>query len=383
VWVEHRREVQGDDDVFRAHGHPRAEEAGSSVPQKVRPVVAATAFPPASRSTSRPRAGSPRGSQAGVDNYWQTETAGRSSPSRPEHRGIARQVRLARRARLRLRPAPVRCGHGEEVGEDTKGVLAIRGPLPPGCMTTVWGDDQRFVRHLLNSVPGQTVYSTFDWGIRDRDGYYFILGRTDDVNHVAGTASARARSRSRSPRTRTSPRFAVVGVPRPAERARWRSRYAIVKDTSLIDTPAKRLAHEATWMKAGGRPARRGGAAGARAFRGRAAQDPLGQAAAPLDPRAVRGPGPGGPDDDRGTRRRSSRSSPPSGLIHLRRAHPPKRRAAPPSDSPPSGGSSCAIVTWNTASLAAASAGEAITERPAIRKVSSAPNATSMPLVRA
>jgi propionyl-CoA synthetase len=41
-------------------------------------------------------------------------------------------------------------------------------------------------QHLLEEHPGKLVYSTFDWGIRDEDGYYFILGRTDDVINVAG-----------------------------------------------------------------------------------------------------------------------------------------------------------------------------------------------------
>jgi len=67
-----------------------------------------------------------------------------------------------------------------------KGVLAIAGPLPPGCMQTVWGDDERFVKTYFSDFKGQQVYSTFDWGIRDQDGYYFILGRTDDVINVAG-----------------------------------------------------------------------------------------------------------------------------------------------------------------------------------------------------
>ena len=59
-------------------------------------------------------------------------------------------------------------------------------PLPPGCMSTVWGDDQRFVDTYFKDFKSKLVYSTFDWGIRDEDGYYFILGRTDDVINVAG-----------------------------------------------------------------------------------------------------------------------------------------------------------------------------------------------------
>ena len=76
---------------------------------------------------------------------------------------------------------------GQELrGANQKGVLAIEGPLPPGCMQTVWGDDERFVKTYWSTVPGRQIYSTFDWGIRDEEGYYFILGRTDDVINVAG-----------------------------------------------------------------------------------------------------------------------------------------------------------------------------------------------------
>jgi propionyl-CoA synthetase len=53
-------------------------------------------------------------------------------------------------------------------------------------MSTVWGDDERFVNTYFKNFRDRLVYSTFDWGIRDKDGYYFILGRTDDVINVAG-----------------------------------------------------------------------------------------------------------------------------------------------------------------------------------------------------
>jgi len=75
---------------------------------------------------------------------------------------------------------------GAVCGPNEKGVGGMEGPLPPGCMQTVWGDDERFVNTYWSNFPGRQVYSTFDWGIRDADGYYFILGRTDDVINVAG-----------------------------------------------------------------------------------------------------------------------------------------------------------------------------------------------------
>jgi propionyl-CoA synthetase len=75
---------------------------------------------------------------------------------------------------------------GKAVEDGEKGVVAIAPPLPPGCMSTVWGDDERFVNTYFKDFKNQLIYTTFDWGIRDKDGYYFILGRTDDVINVAG-----------------------------------------------------------------------------------------------------------------------------------------------------------------------------------------------------
>ena len=122
-----------------------------------------------------------------IDNYWQTETGWpilaicrgvEALPSKFGSPGVP-GLRLQRQA---LQRSERRRDHRPH----EKGVVAIEGPLPPGCMTTVWGDDARFVQTYWTSVPNQQVYSTFDWGIRDEDGYYFILGRTDDVINVAG-----------------------------------------------------------------------------------------------------------------------------------------------------------------------------------------------------
>jgi propionyl-CoA synthetase len=80
---------------------------------------------------------------------------------------------------------------GETAAPNVKGVIAIEAPLPPGCMTTIWGDDERFVSTYFTRLdqPGSAPsmsYSTFDWGIRDEQGYLFVLGRTDDVINTAG-----------------------------------------------------------------------------------------------------------------------------------------------------------------------------------------------------
>ena len=64
-------------------------------------------------------------------------------------------------------------------------MLVAVPPLPPGCMTTIWRDDARFVQSYFSHFK-ELLYSSLDWAIRDEDGYTFILGRTDDVINVAG-----------------------------------------------------------------------------------------------------------------------------------------------------------------------------------------------------
>ncbi|HWW06655.1 propionate--CoA ligase [Collimonas sp.] len=124
-----------------------------------------------------------------VDNYWQTEsgwpimTIAKNIENKPSKLGSPGVPMYGYKVQL-LNEAS-----GELCGANEKGVVVIEWPLPPGCMQTIYGDDQRCVdtywaTHLPDS--GRPVYSTFDWGIRDDDGYYFILGRTDDVINVAG-----------------------------------------------------------------------------------------------------------------------------------------------------------------------------------------------------
>lgn len=122
-----------------------------------------------------------------IDNYWQTETGW---PILTLARGVApAEPRLGSPgvAMYGYRVQLVDEASGEVLeGANRKGLLVIDGPLPPGCLQTVWRDDERFVRTYWSGVPGRQVYSTFDWAVRDEDGYYFILGRSDDVINVAG-----------------------------------------------------------------------------------------------------------------------------------------------------------------------------------------------------
>ena len=198
-----------------------------------------------------------------IDNYWQTESGWpiltiangvEKAPSKFGSPGIAMygyDVKLLDEAT------------GEELhGADKKGVLVIEGPLPPGCMQTVWQDDARFVNTYWKSVPGKLVYSTFDWATRDKDGYYFILGRTDDVINVAGhRLGTREIEECISGHPNVS-EVAVVGVA-DTLKGQVAMAFAVVKDASGLVDDRARFALEGEIMKlvdqsigAIGRPAR-------------------------------------------------------------------------------------------------------------------------------
>ncbi len=73
---------------------------------------------------------------------------------------------------------------GEELPAGSQGIIALKQPLPPSCLPTIWGDHERFRTGYLSEFPD--YYSTGDGGYKDEDGYVFVMGRTDDVINVAG-----------------------------------------------------------------------------------------------------------------------------------------------------------------------------------------------------
>jgi propionyl-CoA synthetase len=167
---------------------------------------------------------------------------------------------------------------GAMCGANEKGVVVIEGPLPPGCMQTVYGDDERFVDTYWSNFANEQVYSTFDWGIRDADGYYFILGRTDDVINVAGhRLGTREIEESISSHPNVS-EVAVVGV-EDKLKGQVAVAFAILKNADAAATPAGRLALEGDIMAVVDKQL----GAGARAFRHAVAEDAFRQTAAPFD----------------------------------------------------------------------------------------------------
>lgn len=120
-----------------------------------------------------------------IDNYWQTETGWPAISLLP---GLdMKPVKFGSPGfpNLGYRMKIIDETTGEEVPANRKGVLVIQPPLPPGCMTTIWNDDARFISSYFSHFK-ELLYSSLDWAIRDEDGYAFILGRTDDVINVAG-----------------------------------------------------------------------------------------------------------------------------------------------------------------------------------------------------
>lgn len=172
-----------------------------------------------------------------IDNYWQTETGWpilscplgiektklkNGSPSFPMY-GYKTQI--------------LNEENFEQVGANEKGILMIEPPLPPGCLSTVWNDDERFLKYF-SSVPGKILYNTYDWAIRDSEGYYFILGRSDDVINVAGHRLGTREIEEAVSTHRNVAEAAVVGV---ADSLKGQVPYAFVvlKEASFLQDEAR------------------------------------------------------------------------------------------------------------------------------------------------
>lgn len=120
-----------------------------------------------------------------LDHYWQTESGWpilSHTPKfnhKPHKKGSPGYPMYGYDAHIINEETGEPCAAGE------KGLLAIRAPLPPGCLTTVWQNDERFLSSYFSLFDGKQ-YSTSDYAVADDEGYFYILGRTDDVINVAG-----------------------------------------------------------------------------------------------------------------------------------------------------------------------------------------------------
>jgi propionyl-CoA synthetase len=170
-----------------------------------------------------------------IDNYWQTETGWPMLAALP---GVEK--------------TPIKYGSpsfpvygynlqifredGSVCGANEKGIAAVIPPLPPGCLSTVWGQDDRFVSTYFTLFKEPLVYSSYDWAIKDEDGYFTILGRTDDVINVAGH---RLGTREIEEAIQNHPAIAEVAVVGVEDKLKGQvpMAFAVVKDASKLSSP--------------------------------------------------------------------------------------------------------------------------------------------------
>jgi propionyl-CoA synthetase len=177
-----------------------------------------------------------------IDHYWQTETGWAMltylpgvdlKPNRFGSPGFANygfNIRVINEAT------------GGDAGPDEKGVLVVVPPLPPGCLTTVWGDDARFMKSYFSDFK-ELLYTSSDWAVRDPDGYFFILGRTDDVINVAGHRLGTREIEEAVSQHDSVAEVAVVGV-QDELKGQEAVAFTVLKNPEEVDTPDKAAALE-------------------------------------------------------------------------------------------------------------------------------------------
>jgi propionyl-CoA synthetase len=118
-----------------------------------------------------------------VDHWWQTETGW---PIAANPRGLEPMPTKPGSPSVPVPGYAVRVldPTGEDAPAGVDGAIVVRLPLPPGCLPTLWHDDERYVAEYLSAFPGH--YLSGDGGRFDEDGYLFVMGRMDDVINVAG-----------------------------------------------------------------------------------------------------------------------------------------------------------------------------------------------------
>jgi propionyl-CoA synthetase len=183
-----------------------------------------------------------------IDHYWQTESGW----------PILSTVRGVEDTRIKFgTPSFAVYGYdlrifredGSVCDANEKGIVGIVPPLPPGCLSTVWGDDARFVSTYFSLFREPLVYSSFDWGIKDEEGYHYILGRTDDVINVAGHRLGTREIEEAIQGHTAVAEVAVVGV-HDQLKGQEPVAFAVVKDPARVASAELRTALEAEIKKA-------------------------------------------------------------------------------------------------------------------------------------
>jgi propionyl-CoA synthetase len=120
-----------------------------------------------------------------IDHYWQTESGWPMLTNMPGVQFLPIKPGSPTKAAMGYQFLVVN-DKGEEIPRGEKGFLVAKGPIPPGTLMTIWGDDERYKESYWDVYPGKNFYHTGDFAIMDKDGYLWMLGRADEVLNVAG-----------------------------------------------------------------------------------------------------------------------------------------------------------------------------------------------------
>jgi propionyl-CoA synthetase len=144
-----------------------------------------------------------------IDHWWQTET-GWSICGNPVGLGMLPVKRGSPTVPMPGYELKVLNERGVLEGPGETGTLAVKLPLPPGCLPTLWNSDARFRKSYLSEFPG--YYTTSDAGYVDADGYVYVMARTDDVINVAGHRLSTGQMEEVVARHKDVAECAVIGV---------------------------------------------------------------------------------------------------------------------------------------------------------------------------
>jgi len=120
-----------------------------------------------------------------IDHYWQTESGWPMLSNMPGIEFLPIKPGSPTKSVVGYHLEVVN-DDGDRMEAGRKGYLVCHPPLPPGNLLTLWGDDQRYVESYWRQFPGKLLYTTGDFAIEDREGYFWVLGRADEVINVAG-----------------------------------------------------------------------------------------------------------------------------------------------------------------------------------------------------
>ncbi len=173
-----------------------------------------------------------------IDHWWQTET-GWAICGNPVGLGALPVKHGSATVPMPGYDLQVLNERAEPVAPGETGTLAVKLPLPPACLPTLWNDDARFRKSYISEFPG--YYTTFDAGYRDADSYVFVMTRTDDVINVAGHRLSTGQMEEVIARHPNVAECAVIGV---ADQLKGQLPAAFIVLNAGVNRPPKEIETE-------------------------------------------------------------------------------------------------------------------------------------------